>query len=366
MILSHDELPLSLLFNTGRRKDSAAYHYNRWIPDEVSQDTLSSKPIMQRPRQQDPDQRYSFLTLKSSESAFASSNISIILVWQVIPQAGAYNLIVEENFTYHVEPILDANDSFDMTTFSSTCIIIEKERNCAYETLRGACLYFAGMEKREDITAGKAGLDLVFCCPLRIKKALGMQDSQVQPFALYKGQEMRPDCEARIRTAIDPSLDFQNLKQEGYHTMPVFTRARIEIAYSIMLLAGFGISVAFLVSALFETSLTNSKSRPSSSLTIGVPVLVIFMAIIITGIMFTAIILLIVYTRTWPCSLIDYLVYYKSFDDNSWAQKIHRGLIRCWSFGLRLSRWLWNRLFGGIAKRHPVPMQEGIAAEDKV
>ncbi|KAF1982109.1 hypothetical protein K402DRAFT_211244 [Aulographum hederae CBS 113979] len=40
IVLSHQELPFSLFFNTGERFDSSGNHYNRWLPTEISRDRL--------------------------------------------------------------------------------------------------------------------------------------------------------------------------------------------------------------------------------------------------------------------------------------------------------------------------------------
>ena len=46
LIFSLRKISLSLFFNTGRRYNPNQYHYNRWVPMELSRDLLTSKTML--------------------------------------------------------------------------------------------------------------------------------------------------------------------------------------------------------------------------------------------------------------------------------------------------------------------------------
>lgn len=157
-------LPLSLLYNTGKRIQADKDHSNRWVPGEPSSSILERRPFMKL--------RESSLLLSSK--GFTKFQGLLFSIPYQQPQAlkGVVTLQDSGNGAkYLMDFIRDPKDSIDLSSCSRYYILIE---NTSYSDsiekdsrARGAC--FLSNDQTDGVATGQITLHAKYDCSINVQ-----------------------------------------------------------------------------------------------------------------------------------------------------------------------------------------------------
>lgn len=165
---------MSLFFNTGPRRNGK--HKNRWVPVQVSADTLASRNCLKvhsnhLSYRHAPENNVSDLSVYIVDE-FIFLNTEVILHSET------------EDTVYTVELSSSSVDQLDKERFTSTCVIIESTASPDCPGLRKGACFYVQPKQRSDSRMGASGrndivetsvLDLTFNCPIRLWKSLSSE-----------------------------------------------------------------------------------------------------------------------------------------------------------------------------------------------
>ena len=194
IILSLKRTPLSLLFNTGLRKDQESAQRNRWVPARVDRDTLTNHPMLDIKRSHLEWDYYKKPTGKCSAYSIDA----------LLPLGStAYLRDVQNDISYAIKPSIACADDNVTAGFTSTCVIFEDaEMPDCPGVKRGACFLIESRTIEH--------VDMTFICPLRLHSR---QDVASVPPEESNTYDLAPiNCPARLR--ISYGNFYSNLIQE--------------------------------------------------------------------------------------------------------------------------------------------------------
>ncbi|KAI1323149.1 hypothetical protein F5Y16DRAFT_384553 [Xylariaceae sp. FL0255] len=221
ILLSLQQLPISIFFNTGKRHDPEGNHNNRWIPREIGSDTLlSSGSVSVCPT------HLSCLS-DEDESSPPTRPYGFFTVDEIIPFQATTHLFCG-GATFETGPARSTSDRLNMENFTTTYVLMDLGPPLPYDERerRAACFY-----------ASLFG-NLTFVCPLRLRKLPSHEPKLYESYSLRLVR--RPD---RLRITYDPLASFQPLKgKDGEWRVDRFLLLR-SIVVIVGLLSWLGIGV---------------------------------------------------------------------------------------------------------------------------
>jgi hypothetical protein len=111
-------------------------------------------------------------------------------------------------------------------------------------------------------------------------------------------------------------------------------RARIELIYSAAVLSTSAVGSYLTLTTMLNanwTPDTPSEAEIKNNTQSLAALLVVISNIGLTLLLAATALFLVRFTHKWPCILIDYLVYYRSLDNDSKVQRCRRALNWCWN-----------------------------------
>lgn len=165
MVFSFQELPFSLFFNAGPRLRSASNHYNRWVPTQISRHLLTvgtSTFVFPGPNVSQYSDHGTRLEVK------LGSDLSIYVIDEVISTPSAFNIHTSDGH-YVIQPLMDAEDTFQTTVYSATLLFVAKNSLGASSMRSGACFYVFTSQTSEDLHCEESMVEMAYFCPVLFK-----------------------------------------------------------------------------------------------------------------------------------------------------------------------------------------------------
>jgi hypothetical protein len=215
ILLSLEEIPISILFKPGPRQDSAEHHQNRWVPIAIGQFGLGSMREVLRVRPAHLEFKYARAE-DQDVMAFRTDHVVSI-------RNACYIHLGDEDALYTLEPSVATNDQFSFANFASTCLIVENPQQLVshHDILRGACFYvhidaspstlkrwlnhalakFDALwyEYVETTKAPTYTADLTYHCPFQLRRVTSIPESSLNNLSTHRFQPMNAQCNLRIK-----------------------------------------------------------------------------------------------------------------------------------------------------------------------
>ncbi|KAI0142837.1 hypothetical protein GGR57DRAFT_485354 [Xylariaceae sp. FL1272] len=255
IILSLKHPPLSLFFNTGPRYEPGGNHNNRWLPREVSGDTILATGKL--------SVHSSYLTYIWGGDVDGDNDnhvgdyrtLSIYTVDGVVSMHSAIYLLAEgdDDFVYKADPSTESHtDQLDTTGLTTTYFMIhEGPLLNGEDKQRGACFYSGPIHRTRK---GKhANVDLIFNCPVRVARQDHESRDEFDPSRTF--------TLTRLRTPRQLNIKYDRLK--GFTTLNPRQKAYSRFNYSALIFFLIG-SLSFVgifagISQYATADLTKSK-----------------------------------------------------------------------------------------------------------
>ncbi|KAI1179884.1 hypothetical protein F4777DRAFT_532360 [Nemania sp. FL0916] len=203
IILSIEDPPLSIFFNTGPRHDSGGNHYNRWVPQEVRGDKLLDGGVL--------SVSSSHLSYEFDQSLY-HDGMSIWIVDSVVPMHSTVYLDFQsEDVIYKIDPSTDSDtDELDTTNFTTTYFILDDVAlPFGEQKTRGACFYAARVNHAKE--GETDSVDLIFNCPVQVLQQINNTDrAQPDPERIFTPTRLTTPRVLKIR--YDPLPNFTPLR----------------------------------------------------------------------------------------------------------------------------------------------------------
>lgn len=213
IILSLDQVPFSLFVNVSPSQSSENMsQLDSWIPSRVTSDILTAKSkakVMS-----------GYLKLENA-SLGNDLELSIYQVAECIPHSSTYYLLVPgppENRRYKIDATTTATHGVEDDRYCSTILIVQDKQVSGDEQVLGACFYTS--ESPGDESSRGHGIQLVFCCSVRISKITANDTSRSETISRdYIARELPKYSNISIKYS--PPSNFKPLKKRRGDIIPL-------------------------------------------------------------------------------------------------------------------------------------------------
>ena len=205
ILLSLNQIPMSIFFNTGPRQDQDGDHRNRWVPTKIGAFGLASSEQSLKIHRNYLE--YDFLDQAEDQE------VAVYTTRSLLPfKAETCLSFRTSDSVYMVQPSVAPSDHFTIEGFALTCVVLDISSSGGPEDfVRAAC--FLGREvKRNSIrhlwrqlkrcrrrNLGSVGLDLTFYCPLRMCLIAAGPNIAVNSTPIHVLDPVETACKLRVK-----------------------------------------------------------------------------------------------------------------------------------------------------------------------
>lgn len=195
ILFSLPQIPLSLFFNTGRRLNSKAFPYNRWVPLGLNREVISSGSSLEFEKR-DGSSVVSLLRL------IPEDDITCVLMNMAVPHDYSQFDVQLEGTLDLLRVERDVHEQFqlDVQDYQATCILFEKVPSRKGCDRRGAMFYVSAHYE----ASGEDSMYLRFYCPIQIQ-SLPKSSILCSVNDTFPGTETRLDSTRRVKVMIEYS-----------------------------------------------------------------------------------------------------------------------------------------------------------------